>query len=254
MVLDEQAIKYRSLDEWFTTPQGARVALAFAEEVLPLQELLKGENLLQLGNCGNNVWLSTLNFRNPWIVSPYMDLKNTHCSASLLALPFDRDSIDCLFAPLTIEAFGREKNPLDEMDRVVKPMGFVVILGVHPWSFWGFALKWGRLNCFANSRTQLTSSYWIKRAFLERGYRQCFYSSFYYIPPVKSKSHIHKLEFINEMGKMIWPFPAGFYCLVLQKYQPHAPDLALEEIKAEKDLLLDPTISTYYVGPDRSNK
>ena len=42
-------------------------------------------------------------------------------------------------------------------------------------------------------------------------------------PPVTNKTLINHLEFLNQMGKMIWPFPAGFYCLIMQKYQPVGP-------------------------------
>jgi hypothetical protein len=52
-----------------------------------------------------------------------------------------------------------------------------------------------------------------------RGYRQCSLTSFYYIPPFRHQSLIEKLEFFNVMGRMVWPFPAGFYCFIAQKHQ-----------------------------------
>lgn len=222
MVPDEQA-KYAALDEWFNTPQGMRVAQAFTAELSIVNEKLSGKRLLQLGCCGNNDWLSMLHFRQKWIVSPALDHTPVMLNASMNALPIERNSMDCVLAPLTLELFARGRSPVDEIDRILKPMGFVIFLGINPWSFWGAALR------FKHAGT-LRSSLLVKRAILSRGYRQCFLSSFYYIPPIKSEKLIHKLEFLNEMGKMMWPYPAGFYCLIAQKYDACMTPLQFEII------------------------
>ena len=227
--LDEQAIKYRAMEGWFKTPQGERVAHAFASELKEPSELFSGKRLLQLGTCGDSPWLSQLHFRHKWFATPYETSQKATLVTSLLALPIARSSIDCVIAPLTLEAFGRDKNPLDEIDRVLKPMGYVVFLGVNPCSFWGASLRWGGVDCFGESRGELCSSLSLKQAMLSRGYSQCMLSSFYYIPPVANKKLINHLEFFNEMGKMIWPFPAGFYCLIVQKYQPISPTLLFNQ-------------------------
>jgi hypothetical protein len=65
---------------------------------------------------------------------------------------------------------------------------------------------------------------------LYRGSRQCALSSFYYIPPVKNEWMINNLSFFNEMGKMIWPFPAGLYCFIAQKYEATPPSLLLDGV------------------------
>jgi hypothetical protein len=76
------------------------------------------------------------------------------------------------------------------------------------------------------------SSLSLKHDMLSRGYSLCLLDSFYYIPPVANRKWIHYLEFLNEVGKMVWPFPAGFYCLVMQKYQPIGPSLAFNKLDA----------------------
>lgn len=241
MALDEQAIKYRSLDDWFKTPQGNGVAIAFASELASVSPQFNGDTLLQFGNCGDNLWFSSLRFRHKWVVTPYVDTQKSSFIASLNGLPIERNSIDCIIAPLTMEAFIRDKNPLNEIDRILKPMGYVVFFGINPVSFWGIALRWGNLACFGNAAPTLTSSLSIKHAMLSRGYQQCFHSSFYYIPPVKNKNLIEKLAFFNMMGKMIWPFPAGLYCIILQKFDKAHPSLVVET--PHKNFILQPSIT-----------
>lgn len=236
MLLDEQANKYRALDEWFQLPQGRRVAHAFTTELAQVSDQLNGDKLLQLGSCGENVWLPALKFRHKCLVSPCVVTHKSLIVSSLTTLPVERDSIDCVIAPLTLEAFAGSKNPLDEIDRVLKPMGYAIFFGINPYSFWGAALRWGRLACFGAGAATLTSSLAIRRMMLHRGYRQCALTSFYYIPPVTSEFLIQKLAFFNEMGKMVWPFPAAFYCFIAQKYQ-HCPPSLLAEV-ANNELIV----------------
>lgn len=219
MALEEQVIKYHALDAWFQTPQGLRVAQAFTSELATVSEFLQGKQLVQLGSCGDNAWLSSLHFRHQWLLTPCETALKATIFTSLTSLPLERNSVDCVIAPLTLEAFGLEKSPLDEIDRILKPMGYVIFFGINPLSFWGAGLRFHFIRCFGQTRSVVTSSLLLKHGMLSRGYTQCLLKSFYYIPPVTHKNAIKRLEFFNEMGKMIWPFPAGFYCFIVQKYQ-----------------------------------
>ena len=248
MYLEEQANKYRSLDEWFLRPQGQHVARAFAAELMQIRGQFSGLNLLQLGSCGDNTWLSSLKFRHQWLASPCIVPKKTSLVSSLTMLPVERDSMDCVIAPLTFEAFGGGKNPIDEIDRILKPMGYAIFFGINPLSFWGAAIRWGHLDCFGSSSVTLTSALMVKRAMLDRGYRKCALTSFYYIPPVTSEPMIKKLKFFNEMGKMLWPFPAAFYCFIAQKYQPIHPSLRYEVIERELSSLPAAAASTFFLS------
>jgi hypothetical protein len=228
-VIEGHPTKYRALANWFDTPLGMRVALSFSNEIQALREEISGQSLLQLGSFGDNEWLSLLHFRKKWIATPYRNIKKkASVYSSFSNLPLRQESIDCILAPFALEAFSLQKKPLDELDRILKPMGYIIFFGINPLSFWGMSLKLRRLDCLGHTPTKLVSSYWLKHTMLERGYRQYYFNSFFYSLPVNQPLWIKRLEFLNEMGKMIWPFPAGFYCLVLQKFQPHGLDLILE--------------------------
>lgn len=218
MVLLEQR-KYDVLDDWFKTEQGRHVADAFSLQLQFVSKYIVGNKILQLGAFGEINWLSRLKFNDKMLVSPSLNAKNATFFATINNLPLDRNSIDCILAPLTIEIFSKAVNPLDEMDRVLKSQGLIIFFGINPYSFWGGAVFFQRLTCFINDSIKLQSSLSLKRALLSRGYRQYFLSNFYYIPPVKNQWLIHKMKFLNEVGKMVCPYPASFYCLIMQKYE-----------------------------------
>lgn len=229
------------MDDWFQTPQGVRAGQAFSEEIAAFHLQLRGERLLQLGHCGNNAWLAQLAYRQKRIISPCSGRLGTSVITGFNQLPLERDSIDCIISPFTFEAFSLKKHPIDELDRILKPMGYLIFWGMNPLSLWGLALKNGYLQMMGDAKIKLTSVFKVKHVLLSRGFRQCVLSTFYYIPPIKSRMLIHQLEFLNEMGKMLWLYPAGFYCLIVQKHEIIAPSL-----------MLDPIENRYLGCPDNS--
>ncbi|STX29097.1 methyl-transferase [Legionella beliardensis] len=243
MSLEEQQYKFQALNEWFSTEQGIKIAQAFFSELAPLKDLLHGDTLLQLGSCGDNLFFSELRFQHKWLATPYISSSSTVITL-LNQLPLDRDSVDCIIVPFTLEALAI-KSPIDEIDRVLKPSGYAIFLGVNPVSLWGWWLRKAGKNFFGTLSGKPKSVLSIKRAMLHRGYVQCHLSSFYYIPPCKAEKWLARLEFFNEIGKMISPIPAGFYCLVVQKQQENLiGPIVLEEeetLAAASPVSLQPT-------------
>ncbi len=219
MNLNEQKNKYRTLEDWFETPQGIYASAAFTSILSSYVDQLKGATLLQIGAGFDSPWLDMLSFRRKWVVSPCTDSAHSNLVAKPLALPFERNSMDCLIAPFGIEAQGVEKSPLDEFDRILKPMGHLVLWGINPLSFWGLCLRMHGLDFFGDQTATLMSPFVVRQALVRRGFRHCAMNTFYYIPPFKNERFIQHLKFLNEIGKMIAPMPAGFYCLIVQKYQ-----------------------------------
>jgi hypothetical protein len=224
-LIEQQIIKYQTLHEWFQSPLGLFLAEEFLRELEPAKKYLRGDILLQLNSCGDNLWLDNLNYIHKWIASPFMLKQNVNLEFSLNQIPLARNSVDCVLAPLTLEPFGTNMGLIDEIDRVLKSMGFVVLLCINPWSLWGAAMKLGLLHCYDSRKIKMLSPFNLNRLFIQRGYRQCSLSNFCYIPPVNNQSIIKKLSFFDEIGKMIWPFPSGFYCYIAQKCELISPGL-----------------------------
>lgn len=235
----EQQNRFETLNQWFSSSLGQHVAQAFSRELAHLKNLLHGNILLQLGNCDNNQWLNCLRFQHKWLAAAWTEPHQTTFCSNFNQLPLDRDCIDCLIAPLTLEAFTA-KNPLDEIDRVLKPMGYVVFFGINPISLWGAWLKYSKNSCFGPLKGHTRSALTIKRAMLHRGYIQCHFNVFYYTPPLRNEKTRAKFELLNQISKMISLNPAGFYCLVMQKYvENHIPLSAV----TDQDRVIDTPVS-----------
>ena len=226
MLIPQQITSFKSLNTWFESPLGQLVANAFIKELEPASGYLKGEVLLQLGCCAANRWLDLLEFKYKWVASPYHDVDAVNLMCSLDHTPLSRNSVDCILVPLVLEPFISSYSLIDEIDRVLKPMGYVIFLNVNPWSLWGLAMKCNLLPCFAGSEIKMHTPFHLSRIFFQRGYRQCMLNNFCYIPPINNQRLLTKLTFLNEMGKMLWPFPSGFYSYVAQKYEKIGPTLS----------------------------
>ncbi len=176
---------------------------------------LYGKKLLQIGSCGQNIWLQPLHFVHKWVLTPCVNLQSTLIS-SPFHTPLDKNSLDCIIAPFTLEVLPEKREILIELDRMLKPAGFLVIWGMNPISLWGLALKFRRISSLDHAVSGMTSSFSVKKILKDLAYQQFSHSAFFYIPPLKD-TYIRPMEFLNEVGKMLWPFPAGFYCLIMQK-------------------------------------
>jgi hypothetical protein len=218
--IKQQMHIYQLLDNWFYSPQGMWVSQRFVETLLPYKDILRGNHLLQLGHCGTNPWLNALSFSYKWLASPYPSHQQHQVITSLSQLPLEKSSMDCICAPLTMEAFVQRHAVLDEMDRVLKPMGHLVIFGINPFSLWGGTAKLGLLSGLSSQSLHLFTSFSVNRACIARGYKQHALINFGYLPAVRSSACFKQLFFIEEVGKMLWPYPAGFYCYIAQKYEP----------------------------------
>lgn len=210
---------YLSFDNWFYRPQGRHIAQLFTEIVPRFNLPSGGQILLQLGTFGENLWLPLFNYPKKIIASPLIQLgRPCHLYTGFDNLALESSSIDLVIAPFLIESCICDFSPFDEIDRILKEMGIILLWGINPFGFWGLALKLGLLAGIGRKDFHMMSYFSIIKEMKRRGYQQYFFETFQYAPPVKSESMIKRLEFLNQMGKMIALTPSGFYCILMQKY------------------------------------
>lgn len=128
------------LNRWFQKPLGQHL---LSEEVEVLQKILPhlfGYHLLQIGNVGYGCLLDSSRIMHRCVLSlsaNMIDKPYTSVYGSADALPFANESLDVVVLPHVLEF---EENPheiLREVERVLIPEGYIIILGFNPLSFWG---------------------------------------------------------------------------------------------------------------------
>ena len=128
------------LNQWFESPLGKRLLL---EEANILQQILPhlfGYHLLQIGSVGHGYLLENSRIMHRCvssqnantIIKPYTSVYGLPD-----ALPFARDSIDVVVLPHILEFEEDPHEILREVERILIPDGYVVILGFNPISLWG---------------------------------------------------------------------------------------------------------------------
>ncbi len=185
------------LEQWFQSALGVDLLHYFIKTLHKTSYPLVGETRLQLGNLGRLNFHSVA-YKHNWVVSPHLLLRDVNASVvgSFAKLPLANASIDCLISPLIIDCLRPFDLLIDEMDRVLSPMGHIVFFGLNRCSLWNFWFQFlaGKPEDTLDIKT--ISSYSLYKTMRKRGYvRQHF-------------STIKTCKF---------PLLPGFYCLIVQK-------------------------------------
>lgn len=207
--------RFHSLNEWLKSHKGERVAVLIAEALAPLIKSYRGERLLQLGIEEHQNWLAVSRIPKKLVLLPFTD--NTQCSlvSSLYEMPIDEASIDVIFCPFNMELLHHDMSFLSEIDRILVPGGYVIFCGVNPFSFWGLPRLWQQASQFPCWQSGLYGARKLSSALLRFGYATESITRFGYWPPCVKRDFY--MRFYQQLGKMLLPFPSGFYLLSAQK-------------------------------------
>lgn len=222
-MMTTQIAKYRALDKWFRQEQGLVIAQEISQQIGQFESCFKGDVLVQVGVMGNNDWLKCFKSEHRWLLSPDHANKQADMICAVEQLALETASVDLLIAPFCLEAFSHPIPLIEEFDRVLKPMGCLIFLGINPYSLWSMAAHLGKLNCFGDYAPEIHSPLRLQHRLGRLGYQQVLHQGFWYLPPLKQKHWINRLRLFNEMGKMLSPLPPGFYCHVARKYTEATP-------------------------------
>ena len=141
---------------------------------------------------------------------------------NLEELPLLSGSIDLVILPHILELVDNPRQLLAESCRVVKPEGYVVIIGFNPYSLWGLKKIILRNKQIPWSLPTL-APYTLKKWLLLADFRLKQQCSALFRPPVTHCLY-DKLIFMEALGRMCWPNCGGVYILLAQaKVLPLTP-------------------------------
>ncbi|HHH36431.1 MAG TPA: methyltransferase domain-containing protein [Gammaproteobacteria bacterium] len=207
------------LREWYAGALGQRVLETehrLLAEVLPD---LFGYHLVQVGQPVSEDLLQSSRISHRVVVeeatvdTPPMSGVRGRADA----LPLQRDSVDVLLLPHTLEFAAHPHEVLREAERVLVAEGHLVILGFNPWSLWGLWRllrgRGGRPPWCGNFRSLLKLRDWL--ALL--GFDIVMTRMYCYRPPLSNAALMGRLGFLECLGRRWWPVLGGAYVLVARK-------------------------------------
>ena len=130
------------------------------------------------------------------------------------ALPFESASLDLVVLPHALEMARDPHQTLRECERVLRPEGRLVILGLNPVSLWGLRQNLARLTA---RRSYLPQSgdfigYWRLRDWLRLLSFEVDCARFGgYCPPLRSEKWLDRWAWIEGTGSRWWPVLGAVY-------------------------------------------
>ena len=101
------------------------------------------------------------------------------------------------------------------MSRCVAPGGHMLFLGVNPCSMWGLPRLFRKESQFSIWQSHLFSAFKLRRYLNDMSLSIQQVERFYFSPPFVESERL--MDVFDQIGKMILPFPAGFYLLLAKK-------------------------------------
>lgn len=139
------------------------------------------------------------------------------------ALPFAANSLDLVILPHTLELSADPHQMLREVERVLRPEGQLVILGLNPTSLWGLRQNLDRLrdrlapsldDSLFLPRAGEFIGYWRLRDWLRLLNFEIGGVHFgCYRPPMRSERWLARWEWLERAGPRWWPVLGAVYCV-----------------------------------------
>ena len=231
---------------WLQTPPG-QYLLAWEQAQLDgaVADLF-GFHALQLG-LPELSGLAANRMPHRWLAldgsaSPGPAVVALHCEFD--ELPFEAASLDLIVLPHALELARDPHQTLREVERVLRPEGRVVILGLNPASLWGVRQNLGRLLRGRDKPLYLPRAgenigYWRLRDWLRLLSFDVEGARFgAYAPPLRSAKWLGRWRWVEGIGQRWWPVLGAVYFIVavkrvhgmrligLARQQKHSPKAA----------------------------
>lgn len=207
---------------WYAKPLGKRLQVIEKELLDTVLADLFGYHLLQIARLGCQDLFSTSRVSHCAIMeSTKANTEEMGFEAHLLGvpegLPIASTSLDVVVLPHVLEFSTHPHEVLREVERTLIPEGHVVLLMFNPWSLWllnRLLLGWrGRVPWCGRFFSMTRMKDWL--ALL--GFDIISANRYFFRPPVQHDSLLDRLQFLESVGRRLWPVIGGGYLLVARK-------------------------------------
>jgi len=219
------------IEQWFQTALGQRLLSAEIQALQLLLPDLFGYHLLQLSMIGQGRLLETSRIGHRFLLTDTLIKQPDYATvyAHMDALPFAAESIDVVVLPHVLEFHDNPHAILREVERVLVPEGYVILLGFNPislWGLWRWLFVWRKIAPWnGDFLTALRIKDWLSLL----SFDLVEHSTFFFAPPFQSNYlTTHSVDFLELLGShAAWNFGA-IYLLMARKRCVALTPLALQ--------------------------
>lgn len=233
------------LREWYKQDLGC--ALLQCERAM-LNQLLSeftGRHILQIDVLNDERLLNASPIKHKVRVNTEITIGITGSvvAADLTELPFLPDSIDVVVLNHILGSVEEPELLLEEVDVIIKPEGYLIIVGFNPFSLWGL------IKLYVNTTLPpwqekfipaMKIKYWLSCL----GFSTVDYRTVFFQPPLENAKIIKKLDFMETLGQLYFQNLGAVYVLVMQKKRIPLTLLPVKEKRPTQEVttgVLEPT-------------
>ncbi len=239
----------KALADWYQqTSLGMQLADQIKQQLDTIVPSLFGYHLLLAGLYQPH-WLDKSFIRHQIIMTDW-PAEQTSLLGECENLPFMAECLDVIVLPHSLELSDQPEDLLQNIDHSLVPGGHLIIIGFNPYSLWGWRRALSDKQC-APWRGKFYSSMKTRRLLRRLGYEVTMQQNCFYRPPLNNEKLLHKLLFLESLGKLLMPCVAGAYVLVAKKKV--ASLMPIRPVWRLKDLIFGKAYADRPVGAKRSD-
>lgn len=219
-------------DTWYQTPLGAVAHALESAAVFELAEAKPGMRVLDVG-CGTGIYMLELARRDVYVigVDPSIEmiliarekfrqagLKCYFICGSAEALPFRPERFDLALTVTSLCFVGRPDRAVEEMYRILKSGGRIVVGELNRFSLWAFLR---RLKGLFRETIYNQAHFWsrreLERLLRRRGFSPDAVQVLLYFPPINLQAFLKGARFMERVIKKVLPGTGAFIVLRAEK-------------------------------------
>lgn len=208
----------KAMDMWFRTLPGALVVEMEFKELDRLLPSIPGEVAVQIGGPSNLRLLQKSKMRHVYYCSDQRaGLGDGTClQCDYHALPFESNSINLIILSHAIEFAKQPQQLLEEIYRVLRPGGQLLLFGFNRWSGWSLVRRLRHYKGYP-WHGRFHSMWQVKKWLHTLGYGIVANKSFCFIPPCTKRPSATWIKLNEVLGQVFIPKMGAVHLIYAQK-------------------------------------
>jgi SAM-dependent methyltransferase len=208
----------KAMDMWFRTLPGALVVDMELKELDRFLPSIPGDVAIQIGGPCNLRLLQKSRMRYVYYCSDQPawmgDGKRIQCQFN--ELPFEENSVNLVVLSHALSFTQAPIELLEEVYRILKPGGQLILFGFNRWSWWSFSRQSRKRKGYPWGGS-FHSIWRVKKWLSSLGYGIVLNRSFFFLPPIKKRPQARVVNLCEVLGQVFIPKMGAVHLIYAQK-------------------------------------